>query len=82
MRLPPSITVHANSYDDSSAASDIGDYDVRRESRYPTPREKQRNPTKFGHTETYGWSEDKARQAAEPEGQEFIDYLRETWFRF
>jgi len=24
----------------------------------------------------------QARQAAEPEGQEFDDYLRETWFKF
>ena len=42
----------------------------------------QRNPAKFGYAKSYGWSEDKARQAAEPEGQEFNDYLRETWFRF
>jgi nitroreductase len=82
MRLPPSTTVHADVYDDSSAASDIAAYDVRRESGYATPREKQRNPAKFGYADSYGWSEDKARQAAEPEGQEFNDYLRETWFRF
>ena len=82
MRLPPSTTVHTDVYDDSSAASDIATYDMRRESRYATPREKQRNPAKFGYADSYGWSEDKARQAAEPEGQEFNDYLRETWFRF
>jgi len=82
MRLPPSVTVHADAYNDSSAAADMAAYDARRESRYPTPPEKQRNPAKFGHAQSYGWSEDKARQAAEPEGQEFNDYLRETWFRF
>jgi nitroreductase/FMN reductase [NAD(P)H] len=82
MRLPLSITVHADAYDDSSAASDIAAYDMRRESTNPTSREKQRNPAKFGYAESYGWSEDKARQAAEPEGQEFNDYLRETWFKF
>jgi FMN reductase [NAD(P)H] len=82
MRLPPSITVHADTYDDSSAASGIAAYDMRRESTYPTSREKQRNPAKFGYAESYGWSEDKARQAAEPEGQEFNAYLRETWFNF
>jgi nitroreductase len=82
MRLPLSITVHADAYDDSSAASDIAAYDMRRERTNPTSREKQRNPAKFGYAESYGWSEDKARQAAEPEGQEFNDYLRETWFKF
>ena len=82
MRLPPSITVHADAYDDSSAASGIAGYDMRRESTHPTPPEKQRNPAKFGYAKSYGWSEDKARQAAEPEGQEFNDYLRETWFKF
>jgi nitroreductase len=82
MRLPPSTTVHGDVYDDSSAASDIAAYDMQRESRYATPREKQRNAAKFGYADSYGWSEDKARQAAEPEGQEFNDYLRETWFRF
>jgi FMN reductase [NAD(P)H] len=82
MRLPPTVTVHADAYDDGSAVADIGDYDARRESRYATPAEKQRNPAKFGYAQSYGWSEDKARQAAEPEGQEFNDYLRETWFRF
>src|SRR5215467_9978969 len=34
MRLPPSVTVHANAYDDGAAAVDIRDYDARRESRY------------------------------------------------
>src|SRR5262245_6477511 len=82
MRLPPSTTVHVNAYDDSSAAKDIAAYAKRREGRHSTPREKQRNPAKFGYAQSYGWSEDKARQAAEPEGQEFNDYLRETWFRF
>jgi FMN reductase [NAD(P)H] len=82
MRLPPSVTVHADAYDNSSAAPDLAAYDARRESRYSTPPDKQRNPAKFGFAQSYGWSEDKARQAAEPEGQEFNDYLRETWFRF
>jgi len=35
MRLPPSITVHADAYDDSSAASGIAAYDMRRERTYP-----------------------------------------------
>lgn len=82
MRLPSSVTVHADAYDDGPAAADIRDYDARRERRYATPAEKQRNPAKFGYAQSYGWSEDKARQAAEPEGQEFNAYLRETWFRF
>ena len=80
MRLPPSVTVHLDRYDDSKAAREIAAYDRRREDRFPTHKEKQRNPAKFGYANAYGWSEDKARQAAEPEGQEFAEHVRETWF--
>jgi hypothetical protein len=47
-----------------------------------TPREQQRNPDKFGYADLYGWSEDKARQAAEPEGASFAAYLRAHGFSF
>lgn len=50
--------------------------------RHAIPKEQQWVPAKFGYADFYGWSEDKARQAAAPEGDLFADYLRKTWFSF
>jgi nitroreductase len=80
MRLPPSLTVHTDGYEDKPLKEEIEAYDKRRAQRHATPREEQRNPARFGYAEFYGWSEDKARQAAEPEGEEFAAYVKRTWF--
>jgi FMN reductase [NAD(P)H] len=82
MRLPPSLTVHADGYEDKPLQQEIDDYDRRRAARHATSREQQRNPARFGYADFYGWSEDKSRQAADPEGAEFADYLQKTWFSF
>ena len=44
------------------------------------PREQQRAPDLFGYSSFYGWSEDKARQAAQPEGEGFPTFLRKCGF--
>jgi nitroreductase len=82
MRLPPAVTVHTDRYDDANLPTEIEGYDRRRAARHATPREQQRNPTKFGYADFYGWSEDKARQAAEPEGASFAAYVRGHGFSF
>jgi FMN reductase [NAD(P)H] len=82
MRLPPAVTVHTDVYDDGKLKAEIDDYDKRRAARHMTPREQQRNPKKFGYEEFYGWSEDKARQAAEPEGAAFAAFVRAHGFSF
>ena len=82
MRLPPAVTVHTDAYDDGNLEADIDAYDRRRAARHMTPREQQRNPQKFGYADFYGWSEDKARQAAEPEGASFAAYVRAHGFSF
>jgi FMN reductase [NAD(P)H] len=82
MRLPPSVTVHTDSYDDANLAEEIASYDRRRAARHATPREQQRNAKKFGYADFYGWSEDKARQAAEPEGASFAAFVRGHGFSF
>ncbi|MGH7031386.1 MAG: nitroreductase family protein [Stellaceae bacterium] len=83
MRLPLAVMVHADRYDDSRLAEDVGDHDRRRAARHTTPRERQRAPDLFGYADFYGWSEDKARQAAaQPEGQTFAPYLRDRGFTF
>ena len=48
----------------------------RREARHATPRESQRFVDRFGHTEPYGWSEDKARQYSVPERHSFGPFIR------
>jgi FMN reductase [NAD(P)H] len=79
MRLPPSLILHTDAYDASRLAAEIDAYDRRRNARHAVSREQQRKPEKFGHADFYGWSEDKARQAAEPEGAPFAAYLKKTW---
>jgi len=80
MRLPLEVSVHTDRYDDSRLAELIDAYDRRRDARYSLPREQQRSPEIFGYASFYGWSEDKARQAAQPEGASFPSYLRSRGF--
>jgi nitroreductase len=82
MRLPPAVTLHRDRYDDDGLAVDLEAYDRAREARNPTPPEKQRAPARFGIVSPYGWSEDKARQAAQPEGPAFPPWLRAHGFTF
>jgi nitroreductase len=82
MRLPPAVTLHTDGYDDGNLEKEIDAYDKRRAARHMTPREQQRSPDKFGYADFYGWSEDKARQAAEPEGASFAAYVRAHGFSF
>ena len=57
--------------------------DARGRRRYrPPPRDRQRAPERFGTADFYGWSEDKARQAMNPEGVGFAAWLRAHGFTF
>ena len=55
--------------------------------RYDTDRNKtrpyatQRFPETFGESESYGWSEDKARQYSAPERADFGAYVRARGFK-
>jgi FMN reductase [NAD(P)H] len=82
MRLPPSITVHTDRYDDSGLEAGIDAYDRRRDAGHAMTREQQRDPKRFGYAAFYGWSEDKARQAAQPEGASFAEYVKAHGFSF
>ncbi len=83
MRLPLAVTLHTDRYDDARLADEADSYDRRRAARYSPPREQQRAPDIFGYADFYGWSEDKARQAAAmPEGQAFPPHLRARGFTF
>ncbi len=82
LRLPPSLTLHRDGYDDAALPEAIARYDTEREARNPTPPAKQRAPERFGAAAQYGWSEDKTRQSAQGEGAAFPPWLREQGFTF
>lgn len=63
-RLPPSIVVHRDAYDDSDLGPELDAYDQRRHAARPLGN--QIKPEKFGTAEFYGWSENAARRLAEP----------------
>ena len=82
LRLPRRLTTHRDRYDDTMLSEAIDDYDRRRDAIHAIPREQQRANAEFGEVPFYGWSEDKARQAAKAEGAAFPPYLRSHGFSF
>ena len=80
MRLPLEATVHIDHYDERLFPEAVDACDRGRDARYSLPREQQRSSDVFGYASFYGWSEDKARQAAQPEGQSFPGFLRTRGF--
>ena len=79
MRLPLSVTVHHNAFLEDGLDGAIEAYDRRREAAQPYAA--QRYVREFGLADTYGWSEDKARQYARPERADFGAYARRIGFR-
>lgn len=77
-RLPLDVTVHTNRFDESGLQRSIDDYDHRRHSQRPYAR--QRDVERFGAAQFYGWSEDKARQYAHPQREQFGRYVRAQGF--
>jgi FMN reductase [NAD(P)H] len=82
LRLPRRVTTHRDRYDDSGLPAAIDDYDRRRDALHSIPPEQHRSKAEFGEAAFYGWSEDKARQAAKAEGAAFPPYLRSHGFSF
>jgi FMN reductase [NAD(P)H] len=80
MRLPPALTVHTDRYDDTHLAAELDAYDRRREGRHATPPASQRFVDRYGISERYGWSEDKARQYSVPERHSFGPFIRGQGF--
>ena len=78
-RLGLDTTVHVGRFDDSELAGEIAAYDGRREAYRPFAR--QRDPQRFGTAPVYGWSEDKARQYAEPLRADFGAFVRAKGFK-
>ena len=80
-RLPLDAFVHADRYDDDDFEQWIASYDARRHAALPLDPDRQRDPDRFGRAEFYGWSEDKARQVAVSERDDFGDFVRSRRFR-
>jgi nitroreductase len=77
-RLSLETTLHQDHYRRGDLDRQIDAYDRRRAARHPHAR--QRAVERWGQAEFYGWSEDKARQYAEPLRADFGAFLRAKGF--
>jgi nitroreductase/FMN reductase [NAD(P)H] len=73
-RLPLDATLHEERFTESGLADKINVYDRRR--AVTRPYRNQRDTGRFGRSEFYGWSEDKARQYAVPLRADFGAFVR------
>lgn len=76
MRLPPSVVVHTDRYDDSNLEREVEAYDRRRHAHRPIVKEKQRHTVKYGAVDYCPWSEQVTRQLSLPERAGFRPYLK------
>jgi len=78
-RLGLAATVHVDTHDDRGLDGQIAEYDARRNAAKPYGG--RRRDDLFGATADYGWSEDKARQYAQPERRDWGAFVRGIGFR-
>jgi nitroreductase len=78
-RLGLDSTLHADGYATGDLAAQIDAYDHRRAAL--RPYRSQRDPERWGRATLYGWSEDKARQYAQPLRADFGAFVRSKGFR-
>jgi nitroreductase len=77
-RLSLETTVHEGRYAENDLAREIEAYDHRRAAT--RPYRDQRDAQRFGRSEFYGWSEDKARQYSVPLRADFGAFVRAKGF--
>jgi FMN reductase [NAD(P)H] len=80
MRLPPSVVVHREQYDDGNLESDVRAYDNRRNARDPVAAGSLKNNDVYPPRDGVGWSENVARQLSVPERFGFRAYLKTKGF--
>ncbi|MBS27316.1 MAG: NADPH-dependent oxidoreductase [Alphaproteobacteria bacterium] len=78
LRLPLAATVHSDTYNEDAQQPAIEAYDARRAELRPYGS--QRDPDRFGTRDPYTWSDDKARQYAEPQRTDFGAFVRKKGF--
>jgi nitroreductase/FMN reductase [NAD(P)H] len=81
MRLPPSVVVHRERYDDSRLEADIAAYDQRRNARDPVAAASLKNNDVYPKRDGVGWSENAARQLSVPERFGFSTWLKTRGFQ-
>jgi hypothetical protein len=77
-RLPLDVTVHYDGFNDSGLLERVEAYDRRRQAVQPYPE--QRDADRWGQSELYGWSEEKARHYAQPQRSDFGAFVRRQRF--
>ena len=80
-RIPPSVAIHRDRYDDSALESEIEAYDTRRHDIFPIAPDKQRRVAEYGVAEYCPWSENVVRQLSVPERPGFREYLKSQGFK-
>jgi FMN reductase [NAD(P)H] len=80
MRLPQSIVVHTERYDDSDLETEVAAYDQRRHARDPVAPGSLKNNDVYPPRDGVGWSENVARQLSVPERFGFAAYLKTKGF--
>ena len=80
MRLPPSVVVHRERYDDNTLEAEIALYDQRRNARDPVAAGGLKNNDVYPPRDGVGWSENVARQLSVPERFGFSTYLKTKGF--
>jgi nitroreductase/FMN reductase [NAD(P)H] len=78
-RLGLDVRIHLDGYGDEDLSSRLDEYDQRRAAAEPATR--QRDAERWGVVPFYGWSEDKARQYAEPQRKDFGAFVRAQGFK-
>ncbi|MEM7441696.1 MAG: nitroreductase family protein [Pseudomonadota bacterium] len=78
LRLPLETTVHVDRFDDSEIEDQIDAYDRRRADVQSIAN--QRQTDRYGTSEDYTWSEDKARQYSVPDRADFGAFVRRRGF--
>jgi len=79
-RLPMTVTVHHDRYDDTGAAAQIAEYDRRRFGDYVPPADQQAGADRFGVADTWGWSVEKSRMVAQRERDQLARFLGDRGF--
>lgn len=77
-RLPLSVTLHTDRFDERDVRAKIEAHDRRRAAIQPY--RSQRAVETFGKYDDYGWTEEKARQYAVPERADFGAFVRRKGF--
>ena len=79
MRLPLSSTVHTDRFTEEGLCEAVSAYDAQRAAHRPLRN--QRDVDRFGEAPRYTWSDDKTRQYASPEREDFGRFIADKGFR-